>query len=87
MLLRSGKIVRFKGPWAFGEARAFAAELQGRCRHEGTTVLITRETRLVMAYGPHAHVPVPMFDAADAFGRNGRSDAKPPGRTLGAVSQ
>ncbi len=61
MLLTAGKIVRFKGSRAEAEAVTFEAEMQGRCKREGTSILITRTTRLAVA-------------ASAQFGSNGGSE-------------
>lgn len=75
MLLNAGKIVRFKGSSGEAEAMTFAAELQGRCKRDGATVLITEATRLVPFFAMAPPVSMAGFERSDLNARNGRQDA------------
>lgn len=55
----------------------FATELQGRCKRDGTSVLITKTVRLAVAATPYATVPVPLFSLEPGIlGSNGHNDAQ-----------
>jgi hypothetical protein len=75
MLLTEGKIVRFKGSRGEAEAMTFAAELQGRCKRDGASILITKATRLVPFFSINPVVSVTPEFSQSGLGSNGHQDA------------
>lgn len=70
MVLLKGRILRFKGRNALGDAKAFEKELQGRCIREGASLEITHETKLSVTRSPFDEIPTP-----NELAGNGQRDA------------
>jgi hypothetical protein len=86
ILFRLGKTLSWRGENAVAECDAWEADLAHNCiRLSETKLRITHTVQYQRA--PAAPAVIPEFPLAiEDVALNGRTDAKPPGRTLGDIA-